>query len=101
MSTGKGKARHPRHRMPARLQGGGSLSNPSGGAAATPVSGSEASPGGTPMIMPLQQVTVQPTSSQYCTIGSSEYTPIYDPTGETIPGTAPGRWDQLRQAGRP
>ena len=99
--TGKGKARHPRHQMPARMKSGAGLSNPSGGAAATPVTGSQASPGGTPMIMPVQTVTVQPTSSQYVTVGSSEYTPIYAPDGETVPGTAPGRWDQLRQAGRP
>lgn len=96
-----GKARHPKHRMPARLKGGGNLGNPAGGAAVTPVSGSEASPSGTPMIMPLQVISVYPASGQYVTIGSGEYTPLYAPDGETIPGTAPGRWDQLMQAGRP
>jgi len=65
-----------------------------------PVTGSAASPPAV-MQMPLAQVIIQPADSQYVTIGMQELTPIWTADGAAIPGTAPGRWDQLRAAGRP
>lgn len=67
----------------------------------TPVTGGVASPGGTPMQMPLSQVIVQPTSSQYVTVGMEELTPIWTADGAGIPATAPGRWGQVTAAGNP
>jgi hypothetical protein len=64
------------------------------------VSGSAASPPSV-MTMPLQLVTVTPAQSQYVTLGAQDLTPIWGPMGEGIPATAPGRWGQLRAAGRP
>jgi hypothetical protein len=65
-----------------------------------PVTGSAASPPAV-MQMPLAQVIIQPTSSQYVTVGAQELVPIWTTDGAAVPGTAPGRWDQLRAAGRP
>jgi len=92
--------RKAQHRLAARMKTGAR-----GHAALVPVSGAvsggQASPGGTPMQMPLQTVIVQPVSSQYVTLGSAELVPMIAADGAPIPATAPGRWGQLRQAGRP
>jgi hypothetical protein len=76
---------------------------PAGGGpapAAARVSGSAASPPAV-MEMPLQLVTVQAGTSPYVTVGSQDLVPIYTSDGAAIPATAPGRWAQLRAAGRP
>ena len=76
---------------------------PAGGGSAQPgarVSGSAASPPSV-MQMPLQLVTVQPARSPYVTVGSQELVPIFTSDGAAVPATAPGRWAQLRAAGRP
>lgn len=60
---------------------------------------SVASPPG-PMVMPMQAVTVGPTSSQYVTLGQQDLVPIITADGAPLPATAPGRWGQVRAAGR-
>jgi hypothetical protein len=52
-----------------------------------------------PMLMPLAQVTVNPVSSSYVTLGMEDLAPVYTSDGVLIPATAPGRWDQLALAG--
>lgn len=53
------------------------------------------------MVMPLALVTVQPASSPYVTAGMQDLAPIWTTDGGPVPATAPGRWGQLRAAGRP
>lgn len=60
---------------------------------------SVASPPG-PMVMPMQAVTVGPTSSQYVTLGAQDLVPLITADGAPVPATAPGRWGQVRAAGR-
>jgi hypothetical protein len=76
------------------------LGNPDTDPAYQPVTGGQASPPA-PMVMPLAAVWLQPVSDQYATVAYSEYHPMWAPDGETIPAMAPGRWAQLRAAGRP
>lgn len=59
--------------------------------------------GGVPMTMPISQVVVGPPYAGTVTVGYSEYAPLYltGDQGGAVPGTGPGRWDQLRAAGRP
>ena len=52
-----------------------------------------------PMLIPLAQVTVNPTDSNYVTLGMEDLAPITTADGAMIPATTPGRWDQLRLAG--
>jgi hypothetical protein len=66
----------------------------------TPVTGGTASPPSV-QVMPLSQIIVRPASSQYVTVGMEDLTPIWTPDGAGIPASAPGRWGQLRAAGRP
>lgn len=63
-------------------------------------SGSAASPPSV-MTMPLQQVIVTPAKSGYVTVGSEDLVPIWTTDGAGVPASAPGRWGQLRAAGRP
>lgn len=65
-----------------------------------PVTGGQASPPA-PMVMPLAEVLVSPvTQPGYVTLGYRGLVPIWAPDGQTIPARAPGRWAQLRAAGR-
>jgi hypothetical protein len=77
---------------------------PAGAAGGRPVqaavSGSAASPPAV-MQMPLQQVTVSPARSSYVTVGAEDLVPIWTTDGAPVPASAPGRWGQLRAAGRP
>ena len=50
--------------------------------------------------MPVAVVTVNPVSSNYATLAMQEVLPIVAADGAMVPATAPGRWDQLWQAGR-
>ena len=50
--------------------------------------------------MPIAMVLVNPTSSNYATLARQEVLPIVTADGAMVPATAPGRWDQLWQAGR-
>jgi len=53
-------------------------------------------------VMPLQAVVVGPTTgTDYVTLGMQEMTPIFTTDGAAIPATAPGRWQQVKAAGRP
>lgn len=64
---------------------------------------SSAHPAGGPQTvytMPLALVTVQPYNSNYVTLGMQDLAPIITADGAAVPATMPGRWDQLRQAGR-
>jgi hypothetical protein len=67
-----------------------------------PVTGQHPDPGMTAGITsgPLSLVTVQPVDNNYVTLGMQEYQPIYTADGAIIASTGPGRWDQLRQAGK-
>ena len=65
-----------------------------------PVTGGAASPQAI-MVMPVSRVTVGPTVSPYVTLGMDELVPIWSADGAAIPATAPGRWAQLKAAGRP
>lgn len=59
---------------------------------------------GTPMMMPLAEVVVVAAPGGQYTVGYQEYSPLFTPgdwSGGMIPATGPGRWDQLRAAGRP
>jgi hypothetical protein len=69
-------------------------------AVATPNGGSMASPPSV-MVMPLAAVVIGPVQGEYVTLGAQDLTPIFTPDGAAIPATAPGRWVQLRAAGRP
>jgi len=101
--------RKARFRLPSRIAG--VLGNQTAAAAerkpvptatsAPPVTGSAASPGGTPQAMPLTRVIVQPTSSQYVTLGSDELEPIWTADGAGIPATSYGSWGQVVPAGNP
>src|ERR1700748_2902339 len=61
---------------------------------------SVASPPG-PMVMPMPAVIIGPVTGQYVSVGAVEMVPIFTADGAAIPATAPGRWAQLRAAGRP
>jgi hypothetical protein len=50
--------------------------------------------------MPVAMVLVNPTNSNYATLAMQEVLPIVTADGAMVPATAPGRWDQLWQAGR-
>ena len=50
--------------------------------------------------MPIAMVRVNPTSSNSATRARQEVLPIETADGALVPATAPGRWDQLWQAGR-
>lgn len=52
-----------------------------------------------PMVMPLTQVTVNPIDQNYVTLGVADVLPLTLADGAMVPATAPGRWDQLAQAG--
>ena len=74
--------------------------------AAGDVTGGAASPSGAPGVMPLAQVTVYPDprqSGQYSTIAYQGLAPIYTSGQDAaaVPATSPGRWGQLKAAGRP
>lgn len=86
-------------RIRARVAGGQNAT-PGIAAGYRPVSGGQASPPSV-MVMPVALVTVQPTSSQYVTAGMQDLAPVWTTDGAAIPATAPGRWGQLRAAGRP
>ena len=88
----------PRRHLKHRVQASQSVQPAAG---YTPVTGGAASPGGTPMVMPLSRVTVARTGSQYVTVGMEGLTPVFTPDGAAIPASAPGRWAQLKAAGRP
>lgn len=74
--------------------------------AAGSVTGGAASPSGAPGVMPLAQVVVYPdpgSSGQYSTIAYQGLAPIYTSGQDAaaVPATSPGRWGQLKAAGRP
>lgn len=54
-------------------------------------------------VMPLAEVLVYPSPSQagYVTVAYRGLSPIFTADGAAVPGRAPGRWAQLRAAGRP
>lgn len=53
-------------------------------------------------VMPQAQVLVYPEpGGAYSTIGYQGLTPIFTADGAAIPASSPGRWGQLRMAGRP
>jgi hypothetical protein len=78
------------------------LSQPGTAPGFAPMSGGQASPPA-PMEMPLAEVLVYPDPAQagYATIAYRGVTPIWATDGAAIPARAPGRWAQLRAAGRP
>ena len=53
-----------------------------------------------PMVLPLPVITVYPAGQNYVTLAMQDLAPIYTPDGAMVPATAPGKWDQLAQAGR-
>lgn len=75
------------------------LRSPGGSPEYAPVTGGQASPPA-PMVMPLHEVIIAPVTDQYATVAYRGLTPIWAPSGEAIPARAPGRWAQLRAAGR-
>ena len=50
----------------------------------------------TPMVMPLQQVTVTQAG-----VAVEDMQPLITEDGAMVPATSPGSWGQLRAAGRP
>lgn len=80
---------------------GGQNATPGQAAGYRPLTaGGQASPPAV-MVMPMSLVTVQPASSQYVSAGMQDMAPLWTADGAAIPATAPGRWGQLRAAGRP
>ena len=65
------------------------------------VSGGNGSPSGTPMSMPLAAVVTSVPAGQYVTLGYVDARPLWTADGSAVPATAPNRWGQLVQAGRP
>jgi len=53
-----------------------------------------------PMLLPVTVITVNPTSSNYVTLAAQDLVPLTTADGAMVPATAPGKWDQLTQAGR-
>jgi hypothetical protein len=51
------------------------------------------------MIMPLAQVLVFPSDSNYVTLAMQEYAPLTTADGAMVPVSMPGHWDQLGLAG--
>jgi hypothetical protein len=67
----------------------------------TAAAGSGASPAAV-MVMPLALVEiVRAQGTPYVTAGMQDLAPIFTSDGAPVPATAPGRWAQLRAAGRP
>lgn len=66
------------------------------------VAGGQASPPAV-AVMPMAEVLVypDPATSGYSTVAYRGLHPVWAPDGETILARAPGRWGQLRAAGRP
>lgn len=66
------------------------------------VAGGQASPPAV-AVMPMAEVLVypDPAASGYSTVAYRGMAPIWAPDGETILARSPGRWGQLRAAGRP
>jgi hypothetical protein len=65
------------------------------------VTGGAASPTGAD-VMPLASVEVYPEpGGGYSTIAYRGLVPLFTEDGAVIPATSPGRWGQLRMAGRP
>jgi hypothetical protein len=68
---------------------------------AAQVSGGGASPEAVG-VMPLASVEVYPEpGGGYSTIAYKGLVPLFTEDGAVIPASSPGRWGQLRQAGRP
>lgn len=88
MSRLKGRVMSGQNATPGRSAG----YQPAGGGAASPPA---------VQVMPLAAVIVQPASSPYVTLGMEDLTPIWTSDGAPVPASAPGRWGQLRTAGRP
>jgi hypothetical protein len=84
-----------KHRLIHRIRGTGAQP------AMTPLpSGHPAVPG--PQVMPLAEVLTYPAGpAGYSMVAYRELVPIWAPAGEAIPARSPGRWGQLRAAGRP
>lgn len=78
----------------------GQNATPGTAAGYKPVGGSTASPPSV-MVMPVARVIVRPAASPYVTVGMEDLTPIWTTDGAAVPASAPGRWGQLRAAGRP
>jgi hypothetical protein len=78
----------------------GQNATPGAAAGYQPIGSGHASPPAV-MVMPVSFVTVQPASSQYVTAGMQDLAPIWTADGAAVPAIAPGRWGQLRSAGRP
>ena len=51
------------------------------------------------MVTPLALVTVNPTDSNYVTLGMEDLMPVTTADGAMVPATGPGKWDQLILAG--
>ena len=65
------------------------------------VTGGAASPPAV-SVMPLAQVQVYPEpGGGYSTIAYRGLAPVFTADGAAVPATSPGRWAQLRAAGRP
>jgi hypothetical protein len=65
-----------------------------------PLGSGNASPAAV-QVMPIARVTIGPTTSPYVQLGMEDLTPIWTTDGAAVPAIAPGRWGQLRAAGRP
>lgn len=86
-------------RVKARVAGGQNAT-PGADAGYKPMGSGQASPPSV-MVMPLALVTVQPNTSPWVMVGMEDTAPIWTTDGGPVPATAPGRWGQLRAAGRP
>lgn len=91
----RGIRRHPSQQRAARFASPGL-----GGQAPSQVAGGQASPPAV-AVMPAAEVLTYGTAPGYVTIAYRGLAPLWAPDGETILATAPGRWAQLRAAGRP
>ena len=78
----------------------GQNATPGQAAGYQPVTGGQASPASV-QVMPISLVQVGPTTSPYVHLGVEDLTPIWTTDGAPVPASAPGRWAQLRAAGRP
>lgn len=56
--------------------------------------------GDTPLIMPLSLATVSDEGSGSVSMAVSDLVPLVTADGAVVAATGPGRWDQLRAAGR-
>jgi hypothetical protein len=83
-----------------RRVAGGQNATPGAADGYQPIGQGNASPPAV-QVMPVSRVIIGPVTSPYVSLGVEDLTPVWTTDGAPVPASAPGRWGQLRAAGRP